>query len=564
MPELVHAMRDESMAVRAMSAASSTVMPSSGVTTLPTERAAAEELAAVLIPTADALRALSFLSRYHLVVVGSDGVGELWTGVRCKHRVAWPLPAGSRLDPGDPVFVGEDDRVLSLAPLALARRPSANADAGRAVPSRGERSERNRARRVPGRLRADERGRARLAERDLRGLRRGRVRSPRARGAVPPELSPMTAADERVFFRSASARSSGSSEAGFEPSPAVLVVVGPSGAGKSSFVRAGVVPALGDANSRAVVFRPERLAAGRSPSQARPAQRPSRRPPVGGRRRPRSHREVHALARARGKTLVLLVDQFEEAISPSPATLGSGRRSFARGSPASPRARRPPCAWSSRSETTSSPRLSGKAPVEGEARADPRALTRTRPAPRRCAGSSSSPRGARPSRSRARRSSEQRWCTRSKGGPARWRSFLSPLPSFGSTATSTRKSYGSALTRRWGSDGRARAARRVGSRTDDAQATHPRARSVPAGSSPRKVRARHDKATTELPDRPRRGDSSARVVVQNDSWPPDSSSSPRGTTARKHVEVITAALLRGVAAQSLSGRPRTPAGAALP
>ncbi len=306
-PELVRLLHDDSPAAGTL-AALLRLHAERAVSTLPTERAAADELAIVLTMTADVLRALSFLTDYPLAVVDADALGELWTGVRRKHRVVRPLGPGVHLEPGDPVLLGEGDRVVPLAPLGLARKPSPNAEAELfLLEGRGRHGVLLVA--LPG-------GFEQTSEAALAWLNRisavsDDVESNLLTLDVPYRgLAPLTAADADVFFGREREIEAFLNRLRTEP---LLVVVGPSGAGKSSFVRAGVVPALSEA-LHAIVFRP-----GATPL----ATLRTKLAHLGVRTEGISKEtdadeltaRVHAAARARDETLVLIVDQFEETFT---------------------------------------------------------------------------------------------------------------------------------------------------------------------------------------------------------------------------------------------------------
>ena len=229
------------------------------VGTLPTERAAAGELSVVLGMTADLLRSLSFLSYYSLVVADADGIGELWTGVRRKHRVLRALPPEIKMAPGEPVVVGAGE-ILYLAPLAAARKPSQSAEPELfLLEGRGRHGVLLVA--LPGGFeqRSDE---ARTWLNRLSAISDERE-SIHVQLDVPYRgLSPLSTADADLFFDREREVEAFVNRLRTEP---LLVVVGPSGAGKSSFVRAGVIPALGEGRLR-VVFRPGGKPA-RHPSQ---------------------------------------------------------------------------------------------------------------------------------------------------------------------------------------------------------------------------------------------------------------------------------------------------------
>ncbi|HEY2514428.1 MAG TPA: WD40 repeat domain-containing protein, partial [Polyangiaceae bacterium] len=307
-PELAQAFRGDAPATHALTAlvdrrAARARRPSLA------EAAAVDELSFVLARTSELLRALAFLADYPLAVVTADRQAGLWTGVRSKYRSSRPLDEARSLEPGTPVLLDRDDHPLVLAPLALAARPSANAE--------------------PELFLLDGRGRHGVA---LVALPAGfeqssdealawidRVFSPSdAPEASAPKLAipyrglaPLTAADADVFFGREREVEAFLNRLRVEP---LLVLVGPSGAGKSSFARAGVVASLGE-SFHTIVFRP-----GGAPTTTlatRVAQLDAR--PDATATADTSPSElaarVHAAAAAMGETVVLVVDQFEEVFT---------------------------------------------------------------------------------------------------------------------------------------------------------------------------------------------------------------------------------------------------------
>jgi WD40 repeat protein/serine/threonine protein kinase len=275
---------------------------------LPTERAAAEELGIALTMTADVLRALSFFSRYVVAVGGEDGTLELWTGVRSKYRVPFPLTSAAHPEPGDVLLVGPGERVVSMTPLAAARRPSQSAEPelfllegrGRhgvlmvALPTGFEQTSEDAAAWL---------NQMTAASDDVETIRQNLD--------VPYRgLAPLTTADADVFFGREREVEAFFNRLRTEP---LLVIVGPSGAGKSSFIRAGVVPALGE-SFRATVFRP-----GSAPLSTLRAKLKQ----LGVRADDLSRESdadevatrVHAAASLRDETFVFFADQFEETFA---------------------------------------------------------------------------------------------------------------------------------------------------------------------------------------------------------------------------------------------------------
>jgi WD40 repeat protein len=282
-----------------------------GVGSLPTEGAAIEELSKVLAQTAEWLRALGFLADYPLAVVGADDHAALWTGVRRKHRITRTL--GMQLEAGVPILFDKNGRVLVLAPLAVAAPPSANAEPELfLLEGRGRRGLLLVA--WPG-------GFEQTSEAALKGLERIAAVSDDVESSQPTldapyrGLAPLTAADADVFLGREREVEGFLNRLRTEP---LLVVVGPSGAGKSSFLRAGVVPSLGE-SFHAIVMRPgaRPLAALRTKLErlgisTNDLTRVEDAEEIAAR--------VQAVAAARDETIVLAIDQFEEAF-----TLGCDR-----------------------------------------------------------------------------------------------------------------------------------------------------------------------------------------------------------------------------------------------
>ncbi len=274
------------------------------------ERAAAEEAQCLLEKASRVLRGISFSSDYLLAVVGEDGEAVLWMGARRRHRVTQPLPAtAGPWEAGSPLLLCGGDRVLNLAPLAVAKRPSPNAE--------------------PELFLADGQGRRGVllvalpagfemtsdaASEWLRhtcSVSDDEVESaPRVLETPYRGLAPLTASDADLFFGREREVEAFLNRMRAEP---LLVVVGPSGAGKSSFVRAGVVPAL-DGSHRAIEFRP-----GRTPLATLRAKLASfgvRTEDFGEASYAREvARRVHAVARERRETFVFFIDQFEETFT---------------------------------------------------------------------------------------------------------------------------------------------------------------------------------------------------------------------------------------------------------
>jgi WD40 repeat protein/serine/threonine protein kinase len=279
-----------------------------GVGPSATEQAATEELCVALAQTSEWLRALSFLSDYLLAVVGADDQVELWTGALRKHRVTRALPAGMHLEPDVPMLLGKDGRALVLAPLAMASRPSPNAEPELfLLEGRGRRGVLLLA--LPG-------GFKQTSEAALTWLDRMSAVSDDAESSLPTleapyrGLSPFTAADAAVFFGREREVERFLNRLRTEP---LLVVVGPSGAGKSSFVRAGVVPSL-EESFHAVVFRP-----GATPLATLRTKLAHLGVATDDLNREADAGEVaarvYASALARGETFVFVVDQFEETFT---------------------------------------------------------------------------------------------------------------------------------------------------------------------------------------------------------------------------------------------------------
>ncbi len=323
-----------------------------------------------------------------------------------------------------PILLGPGERdVLPLTPLASARRPSVHAEPELfLLEGRGRRG-------VV--LVALPAGFEQTSDVALAWLNRVSAVSDDAESAhlaleAPYRgLAPLTAADADIFFGREREVEAFLNRLRTEP---LLVVVGPSGAGKSSFVRAGVVPALGE-RFHAIVLRP-----GTAPLAALPAKiaqlgLPAEDPATYSHAATHAAR-VHAVARARDETLVFVVDQFEETFTVARpderglfcaclAALATSASDPARvvltlrdDFPHTPRPRRARSGAACRRRSSSWPR----------------------PTPTSCAGSSSSRRGARASPSRARLSST-RWCRPSRAARGPSRSSPSPPRSSGSGAT---------------------------------------------------------------------------------------------------------------------------------
>jgi WD40 repeat protein len=211
-------------------------------------------LADALPRLATALAELAFLDDYQLVVPGANGAngGSVWMGVRRPQRTELALEG--TLVAGQPLLAGGDGRpVVALWPLAQVAAPSPGAapelflldGAGRAGAS----------------LVAPPHGFERHDDDvwDWLGERLGAIDAGDA-GARVEETSP---------YRGLSTFQERDADAflGREPevesfvnrlrTTPLIAVVGPSGVGKSSFVRAGVLPALGrGAPVRTVTVRP--------------------------------------------------------------------------------------------------------------------------------------------------------------------------------------------------------------------------------------------------------------------------------------------------------------------
>jgi WD40 repeat protein/tRNA A-37 threonylcarbamoyl transferase component Bud32 len=308
-PELVALLRSPAAATLAALVARDAER---GVGALPTDRAALDELSEVLAQTAEWLRALGFLADYPLAVVGADDHAALWTGVRRKHRIARAL--GMHLEAGVPILFGKDGRVLVLAPLAVAAPPSDGAEPELFVlEGRGRRGLLLVA--WPG-------GFEQTSEPALKWLESIAAASSEDVASSQPTLdapyrglAPLTAADADVFLGREREVEGFLNRLRTEP---LLVVVGPSGTGKSSFLRAGLVPSLGE-SFHAIVLRP-----GARPLGALRAKLAR----FGIRTEDLTREEdagevavrVHTAAAARDETIVLAIDQFEEAF-----TLGHDR-----------------------------------------------------------------------------------------------------------------------------------------------------------------------------------------------------------------------------------------------
>jgi WD40 repeat protein/tRNA A-37 threonylcarbamoyl transferase component Bud32 len=273
------------------------------------------ELAHLLPELAELLGALSFLCDYPLLVRRA-GRTEAWMGVRRPIRPAHPGPL--RLEPGegDVVLAAPDGEVvLALRPLCqlLAPAPGTPEELflfdgpGRhgatlaAFPVGFERHD-------PSFWDWYQESLGEDADDDDDA---GRADS---MDAHPPYLglSSFSPADAGHYFGREREVESCVNRLRVEP---LLAVVGPSGAGKSSFVQAGIIPAL-PAGWRSVTVRP-----GPAPL-AQLAARLEREDIALADLRDQLGRQPDALAQAlraaaaaRGETLLLVVDQFEELIT---------------------------------------------------------------------------------------------------------------------------------------------------------------------------------------------------------------------------------------------------------
>jgi WD40 repeat protein/serine/threonine protein kinase len=272
-----------------------------------TEEQVSEMLASHLPQLGRILRALSFLSDYQLAVPRGDRA-ERWMGA-VKTRDASLSIAGKQLESGRPILVdGEGRAMLSLWPLMQVAAPTPGAQEelflfegrGRhgakliAMPSGFELQDET----------LWEWFRANLFE----------VNEATESDTVQQRepylgLASFTPADSDFFFGRERETEVFLNRLRVQP---LLVVVGASGAGKSSFVQAGVIPGLPN-DCRAITVRP-----GPAPLATLTARLLKEGIEVHNLRLASEHNldalgeGLRAFAELSGKTLVLIVDQFEE------------------------------------------------------------------------------------------------------------------------------------------------------------------------------------------------------------------------------------------------------------
>jgi serine/threonine protein kinase len=208
-----------------------------------------DELAHLLPELALALRAVTFLSDYRLVVPGADGA-EAWMGIRRGRRASIAL-RGPPLPDGQPILADSDGRpILSLAPIMQVAPPTPGAPAELFLfEGRG---------RLGARLVAMPHGLERQDEDVWEWFRKNLAAdSATAAEMAAPEVAPyrglsaFTRDDAALFFGRERQVEAFVNRLRAQP---LIAVVGPSGAGKSSFVQAGVVPTLG--HWRTITVRP--------------------------------------------------------------------------------------------------------------------------------------------------------------------------------------------------------------------------------------------------------------------------------------------------------------------
>ncbi|HEY0991738.1 MAG TPA: WD40 repeat domain-containing protein, partial [Kofleriaceae bacterium] len=293
-PELVDAVSGSPAALGELLAARA------GDATATAEISVRDRLLAHLPRLARLLRALEFLTDYQLVVPRATG-GELWMGPRRSDRPVIAIAPG--LPPGLPILVDFDGRpVLQLAPLIQVAAPTPGA-AEELFLFHGGRGELDRG----ARLVAAPHGFERL---DATVWDWFRAHLLALDDAAPVELEQgpyrgllsFTESDAEVFFGRERAADAFVNQLLLQP---LIAVVGPSGAGKSSVVHAGGLPRL-PPGWRTVVLRPGAaplaMLVGRA-ELATPATADA----------PAIAAALHA--RAADRTLVVVVDQFEEVFT---------------------------------------------------------------------------------------------------------------------------------------------------------------------------------------------------------------------------------------------------------
>ncbi len=277
----------------------------------PGPTASADELHAYLvaaIPAAGAmLRSLQFLASYPLVVIDPDR-SEHWSGVRRPVRAPIAVRASVERTEAARVIVvdAQGALVADLAPVAQVGAPAPGAPPEVFWLDGPRRQGGARLLALPGRLtRGDLDAWPRL------GLRADGDTAARKDGdeAAPYRgLMTFTEADASLFFGREREVEGFVNRLRAMP---LVAVVGPSGAGKSSFVRAGVLPALGD-TWRSLVARP-----GATPLTTLCARIDADLGITLTPDRLRADRDalgaaLRAHARAQGASLLVVIDQFEE------------------------------------------------------------------------------------------------------------------------------------------------------------------------------------------------------------------------------------------------------------
>ncbi len=302
-PELVTMFfdRDDPSSSRASPLDDSLAMPAQAQRRGMSEDQVRELVAQSLPSLTRLLRSIAFLADYPLVVWRADRA-ERWMGIRRPKRTALAV-RGTQLETGKPALVDREGRpVLSLWPLVQSCEPSPGAPEelflfdgkGRhgarfiALPLDFEHQ--------------DETLWSWFGDALLHTL--DEVAPAEASDVPYRGLAAFTAHDAAMFFGREREVEAFINRLRTQP---MIAVVGPSGAGKSSFVQAGVVPALPDA-WKVVTVRP-----GPSPIAALATRLSAELGIDEGVTDPALLGELLRMhGRSTGKTLVLVVDQFEE------------------------------------------------------------------------------------------------------------------------------------------------------------------------------------------------------------------------------------------------------------
>jgi WD40 repeat protein/serine/threonine protein kinase len=272
----------------------------------PAADGATRELAAQVATVERVLGELRFLSDYPLVA-DLDGVARTWMGARRRRRPAARLAPHATIEPAEPVILdGQGTPIIRLFPLVQIAAPSPGADDELFVLERGHRLGAVLVAQPVGFERRDDRAWSffgALATAADAGSGEVAERSP-YRG-----LASFSTEDADWYFgreREAEAFANRLREHAF------IAVVGPSGVGKSSFVKAGVLPRLAD--PLAIVFRPgDRPIAALAAALSGPLGRAIEPAALAA---PSSLRDLATeLAAAIGRSIAIVVDQFEELVT---------------------------------------------------------------------------------------------------------------------------------------------------------------------------------------------------------------------------------------------------------